>query len=139
MREEDLHRNVCDYLRLQYPSVLFHTDFAAGVRLTMGQAVKNKRLQAGRAWPDLFIAEPMDRMEIRDREKVRVFYHGLFIELKTEGTKLYLKDDVTMVANPHYQEQAAILKFLEKKGYKAVFCCGFDECRKVIDKYLADA
>jgi len=55
--ESILHEHVCDYLRLQYPDVLFRTDFAAGEKLSMSQAIRNKRLQACKAWPDLFVAK----------------------------------------------------------------------------------
>jgi hypothetical protein len=59
MSEADLHIQVADYLRLQYPGVLFHSDFGSGAKLTLGQAVRQKRLNGGRrAWPDLHIAEP---------------------------------------------------------------------------------
>ena len=54
--ESNMHMQLAQYIRLQYPQVLFHTDFAAGIKMTMGQAVKNKQLQSGRGWPDLFIA-----------------------------------------------------------------------------------
>lgn len=59
MKESTLQCHVADYLRLQYPHVLFHSDFGAGLKLTPGQAAKQKRQNGGRrAWPDLFIAEP---------------------------------------------------------------------------------
>jgi hypothetical protein len=57
--ELELHTMVADYLRLQYPNVLFHSDFGSGAKLTPNQAVRQKRLNGGRrAWPDLFIAAP---------------------------------------------------------------------------------
>lgn len=40
MTELDLQTQVADYLRLQYPGVLFHSDYGSGIRLTPGQAVK---------------------------------------------------------------------------------------------------
>ena len=60
MTELELHAQVADYIRLQYPSVIFHSDFGSGIKLTMGQAIKQKRLNGGRrSWPDMFIAQPM--------------------------------------------------------------------------------
>jgi hypothetical protein len=83
-----------------------------------------------RAWPDLFIAN-------RGYDNVTRFqYHGLFIELKTEGAKLYLKDGVTMVANPHYREQEEVLQMLRERGYKAEFGVGFEHIKSIIDNYL---
>lgn len=59
MTESDLQSQVADYLRLQYPNVMFHSDFGSGVRLTVGQALRQKRQNGGRrAWPDMFVAEP---------------------------------------------------------------------------------
>ena len=59
MTELELQAQVADYIRLQYPSVLFHSDFGSGIKLTMGQAIKQKRLNGGRrSWPDMFLAEP---------------------------------------------------------------------------------
>lgn len=124
MNEQDLHRQVTDYLRLQHREALFRTDMG-GVRLSFSQARSAKRVQHGRAFPDLGIYE------------ARHDYHGLFIELKREGTKLFLKDGVTMVANPHYHEQAEVLRELNRRGYHAVFACGFDECKSIIDEYLS--
>lgn len=122
-REAFLHGMVCDYLRLQYPNVLFRTDFAAGIKMTVGQATKHKRLQAVRAWPDLFIAEPHGK------------YHGLFIELKADGTKLRNKSNT--YATPHLREQAVVLAKLKDRGFEAVFAVGFEEARYIIDNYLA--
>lgn len=133
--EESLHLMVCDYLRLQYPKVLFRTDFAAGTKLSMGQAAKNKRLQSCRAWPDLFVAEPIYWWEDDSSQS----FDGLFLELKKESTKLFLRDGVTMVADPHLREQAEVLDELQRRGYQAQFAVGFDEARQLIDSYLSHA
>ncbi len=61
MTESDLQSQVADYLRLQYPDVMFHSDFGSGIKLTPGQAAKQKRQNGGRrAWPDMFIAHNCD-------------------------------------------------------------------------------
>lgn len=124
-KESFLHGMVCDYLRLQYPSTLFRTDFAAGIKMTIGQASKHKRLQAVRAWPDLFIAESNGK------------YPGLFIELKAAGVKL-----VTMTGNyttPHLKEQAKVLAMLRTRGFKAEFGVGFEHTKEIIDGYFGKA
>lgn len=128
MTELDIQIQVADYLRLRYPNVLFHSDYGSGIRLTPGQAVKQKRLQGGRrAWPDLFIAYVRS---IGDR-----YYHGLFIELKKDGTRLQKRNgDFT---SEHIKEQWEMLGALTLRGYKAEFACGFDEAKKIIDEYLA--
>lgn len=121
--EADLQVKVADYLRLQYPSVIFHSDYGSGIKLTMAQAVRQKRQNGGRrAWPDMFIAEPRGESS------------GIFIELKREGTRLRKKNGD--FASEHIQEQAKLLEELRRKGYEAEFACGFDEAKTIIDRYL---
>lgn len=127
MKESELQVSVARYIRLRYPEVLFHSDFGSGIKLTKGQAIKQKRQNGGRrGWPDMFVAEP--------REIKRVMYYGLFIELKKGGTRLRKKDGSP--ASEHIAEQGRTLTALWKKGYQAVFAVGFDEAKKIIDWYL---
>lgn len=130
--EAELQQMVADYIRLQYPDVLFHSDFGSGIKLTPGQAIKQKRQNGGRrAWPDMFLAEPK---EIDYGEPSWRRYAGLFIELKKEGTRLKKRNGEW--ATEHIAEQADVLDRLEFRGYKAVFAVGFDEAKKVIDEYM---
>lgn len=129
--EESLQKQVCSYLRLQYPNVIFRSDFASGMKLSQYQAVQHKRLQSSRSWPDLFIYFP-----IQHGEK---FYCGLALELKKEGTSVILKIGERkgkLSTDPHIQEQAIMLKELNKLGYYANFAVGFDEAIKIIDWYM---
>ena len=80
MTEFELHKSIVLYLKLHHPEVIFRTDYAAGLKMTPRQARKHATLQKSRGFPDLFICEP------------RAGFHGLFIELKKEGTKLRTKD-----------------------------------------------
>lgn len=125
--EQSVHQAVCDFLRLQYPNVIFRSDFAAGIKMTVGQAARHKRLQSSRAYPDLFVAQPNGRE----------LYHGLFIELKRSDVTIYKKDG-TLVANPHIREQAAMLEKLRQRGYRAEFARGVDEAIRIIREYLED-
>jgi len=61
--------------------------------------------------------------------------HGLFIEIKKAGTRIFKKDG-TLVADQHIREQFDVLEQLRKRGYMAEFACGFDEAKKIIDGYL---
>ena len=122
MSERTLHRAVCDYIRLQYPNVIFNSDLSGAGKLTIGQATALKALRSERGFPDLVIYEP------------RNDYYGLFLELKKDGTKLWKKSRVG--ATPHIEEQAQMLTKLEDKGYKAEFAVGFDEAKTIIDNYL---
>ena len=138
-KEELLHLKVCDYLRKNYPDVLFRTDFSSGMKMSPGQAAKHKKFQKSRAWPDLFIAKP-ERDVFRcsySGHKYYKFFGGLFLELKAEGTKLYKKNG-EMVANKHYKEQAEMLKKLRSNGYAADFVVGYDQAIQIITNYLGE-
>jgi hypothetical protein len=129
--EETLQKQICSYLRLQYPNIIFRSDYASGIKLTMNQAVQHKRLQSSRAWPDLFIYEPMKRAGKQ--------YAGLALELKKDGTSVILKVGThkgQLSSNPHIQEQALMLKELTRKGYYADFAVGYDAAVGIIDWYL---
>lgn len=123
MTESQIQEMVANYLRLRYPDVLFHSDFGSGVKLTMGQAVRQKRLNGGRrAWPDLFIAKPSHG------------FHGLFIELKKDGTRLKKKSGEW--SSEHIAEQSAVLEELASAGYRTDFAVGCDEAVAIIEEYL---
>ena len=129
MKEKDLHRQVCQYIRLQYPDVLFNSDLSGSMRLTIGQAKAMKSLRSNKGWPDLFIVESKGK------------YHGLFIELKIEGTNIIAPRKTDRFGNPcyateHIAEQAEMINELRKRGYSAVFACGWDEAKESIDKYM---
>jgi hypothetical protein len=108
------------YLKLQYPNVIFNADMS-GIKLSIGQAMKQKKLGMPKGYPDLFIAEPNGT------------YNGLFIELKKSGLKLKKKDGSWI--NEHIEEQAQMYK-LNLRGYYATFCIGFNEAKQTIDNYF---
>ena len=117
--EAIIHAQVCEYIKLQYPDVIF-TSEASGLRLTIGQAKKMKNLRSSAGLPDLWIAEP------------RGIYKALFIELKSEGI---LKKNLTYKTE-HIADQAKVLDRLVRKGYFAVFGIGFDHAKLYIDWYM---
>lgn len=120
MTEKQLHKQICDYIKWQYPDVIFNTDMS-GIKLTMGQAAQAKHLRSSRGFPDIVIYEP------------RGIYHGLFLEVKRETpfTK-YGK----LKSNKHLEEQFKMLGKLYKKGYCCYFVWDFDRAKKHIDEYL---
>lgn len=134
MKESDLQVQVADYIRLRYPDVLFHSDFGSGIKLTKGQAMKQKRQNGGRrGWPDMFIAEARPRPKYIDENGERPYY-GLFLELKKDGTRIKKKDGSW--ATDHIREQAEMLTMLKLRGYSGRFAIGFEEAKKIIDDYL---
>lgn len=144
--EAVLQEQVADYLRLQYPDVLFHSDFGSGIKLTPGQAARQKRQNGGRrAWPDMFVAEPVwshscmgkHFREFKEDPCLMDDYlqgYGLFLELKKEGTRLKKKNGDW--ATEHIAEQAEVLEKLRQRGYCAEFAVGFDGAKRIIDEYL---
>ena len=121
-KEYAVCKAIATYLRLQYPSVLFHFDLA-GLNLSRAQAGMTKALN-GRGWPDLIICEPSKTGK----------YKALFIELKAEGTKLYNKKG--MPATPHIDEQVKMIYQLNQRDYYADFGVGLDACIKLIENYF---
>ena len=120
--EQILREQITQYIKLQYPDVIYKVDLESDIKLNIMQGVRNKKLQCGRGYPDLFIAEPRGNS------------CGLFIELK--ASEITLKDGKTLKASQHPREQQLMLMKLSKRGYCAVFGVGFDNCKRIIDAYL---
>ena len=131
MKEHDIYTQIAQYLQYSYKGIIYRFDLAADLKLSIGQARKHKALHPTRGYPDLFIAEP--RLVVTD--DMTDYIHGLFIELKRPGVKIFKKDG-TLVASQHIREQYDMLEQLRQRGYKAEFACGFDEAKKLIDGYL---
>ena len=150
MSETELQVMVADYIKSAYPDVLFHSDFGSGIRLTPGQAKKQKRQNGGiRGWPDMFIAKSkvitlVERSDEEGGSTIQIKF-GLFLELKKDGETLYpgprakkrfKSIDGKEYKNEHLMEQADVLFKLRESGYAAHFAIGFDEAKKIIDNYL---
>lgn len=120
-KEYQLYRAVAAYLRMQYPNVIYHFDLT-GVNLSRAQAGMTKAIQCGSGYPDLFIAEP------------RNGYHGLFIELKAEGTRICKMDGSP--ATDHIAKQTEVINDLTVRGYDCYLKAGFDAVKETIDRYL---
>lgn len=110
--EKDIHKSVCEYLKIAYPKCLFNSDMS-GVWLN-SYSTKNSasQLRYAKGYPDIFIPEP------------RGGYFGLYIELKSDkGTTS--------------KEQKQWQSDLQDRGFQALVCKGFDQAKLSIDKYLA--
>tara|TARA_R110000851_G_scaffold15298_9_gene50756 strand:- start:520 stop:891 length:372 start_codon:yes stop_codon:yes gene_type:complete len=122
MKENDLHLAICNYIKLQYKGIIF-TSENSGLRVFWQQAKMLKKTRSCSGLPDIWILEP------------RKGYHGLLLEIKREGTKIYKKDgDIRKDA--HLKEQEEILHQLKQKGYMAEFVVGFDNAKAILDFYL---
>lgn len=120
-KEEKLQVACIKYVALQYPKVIVNAHLT-GIKLPIGLAKKVKVLGSCKSIPDLEILEPTKK------------YHGCFIELKIEGTRLYKKDGSP--ATSHIAEQQDMINKLKDKGYYAEFACGFDDFKQQVDHYL---
>ena len=102
---------------------IFRTDYAAGLKLTAGQAKNHSRMQSGPGYPDLFIPKPVGK------------YHGLYIELKKDRDAILNKNG-SMKADPHIRKQLDVLMQLKELGYAAAFAVGHTQAKQVINDYL---
>jgi len=125
--EAELQIQIAEYIIRKYPTALFHSDFGSGVKLTPGQAVKQKKMNGGRrAWPDMIILREFDINGLDSPV--------LFLELKREGTRLKKKNGDW--ATEHIAEQARMLRWINDLGLEAEFAVGFDEAKALIDEFL---
>lgn len=121
MSEAIEHTMLCNYIRSNFPHVVFLSD-ASGIKMTMGQAIKWKGMRSSNGIPDLIILCPNS------------IYHGLMIELKKTGEKIYKKDG--SLKTEHLREQDEVLKSLRARGYYATFAIGFSEARDIVCQYM---
>ena len=125
--EEGVQLLVSRYLKKYHPDISFHSDYAAGLHLTINQAKKRKAMNSERGWSDMFIAYPS-----RD-------YHGLFLELKKDNVSIYVKQGPRkgqLVADEQVQIEAQFLERMNKLGYLGRFCVGYEASIKLIEWYL---
>lgn len=101
---------------------MFNSDMS-GVKLTKLQAFRAAKLRSSKGFPDLAIYEH------------RGGFAALFVELKKDRGELFCKDGLFRKTE-HIESQRVMLNNLNKKGYKAVFACGIDEAKTIIDEYL---
>lgn len=120
--EYHLQKQVCQYLELQYPEVLFMST-GTSLKLTMGQSVRNKAIQKfGFKVPDLVIFEAKGDLK------------GMFLELKIQSP---YKKNGQLKAGPHLEGQNKALIKLREKGYHADFYWSFEDIKDAIDLYIS--
>ena len=70
--EKQLHLQICTYLKLQYPKIIFATD-GSGLRVSIGEAKRLKKLRSSNGIPDIIIFRPSKS------------HNGLFLEVKAKS------------------------------------------------------
>lgn len=113
-KEDDLQRACANYLRLQYPAVLFFHVPNGGSRNRI-EAAKLKGMGVLPGVSDLVILEP--------REYRGVKPCGLLIELKAKGGKLA-------------GSQESFITEVQVRGYMAAVVWSFDGFKNLIDEYF---
>lgn len=122
-KEERLQSQLARYIRMQYPNVVF-TSESSGLRVPMGLAVQMKSQRSEHKLPDMIILESNNK------------YNGLVIELKKDRAAIYKKDG-SFRKSEHVDAQRETLRLLKLQGYMAVFACGFDDAKNVVDYYMS--
>ncbi len=110
--EASVQSAIVQYLKAAYPNTLYCAT-AGGMKTSYTQAARMKATGYVRGVPDLLIFEP------------RGSFHGLFIEVKKDEKQYPTKEQKEWVIE------------LNKRGYSAYICKGFDHAKNVIDEYLA--
>lgn len=99
------------WLKREHSDLVF-TSSPAAAKMSIGAAMKMKRMGYASGIPDLIIFEPCGR------------YHGLLLELKTERGRV--SDD-----------QSKIGIRLSLKGYLVEICYGLEEAKAAVENYLS--
>jgi len=121
--EYELQKQVCQWLSMKHPKVLFLSDTIASVKLTIPQSIRNSKIQKSDfKTPDLIILQPNKK------------YSGLFIELKTKSP--FKKNSVELLKNEHIEAQQKTINDLVDRGYFACFSWEFERTVGIIDAYL---
>jgi hypothetical protein len=122
--EEHIAIKLSQYIKAQYPKLIFRNDFGADTRLSKTQRRRQKALQmVDKGYPDYFIAEAKNG------------YHGMYIELKKRYSDVFKKDG-TFKKDEHIETQHKMHERLRAKGYYVVFGLGFDHAKLQLDNYM---
>lgn len=126
-REYELQVQICKYLNLQYPKVIFESSF---VSIGIGDLSNHKKKMLA----------AIQKKDFRPPDlKIYASRHGYFalaMELKAKSP--YLKDGETLTANKHIQEQWQSICLLREQNWYAGFFWDFNMARTVLDWYLKE-
>ena len=133
--EADLHLSFCKWVKVQHPNDQFIRHEREGKRSFFMQnlfKIYNSDLDK---MPDFECLEPSHVIVYGDVNPpfVSHWYHRLYIEFKKPGTKLTLKDNITI--KPEYAEQyKRHIRFWEQNS-PAYFCDDLDEAIEIYTAY----
>lgn len=123
--EQMVALKLANWFKINQQKIIYRFDLAADLKLSIGQAKRNKQLNRFSKYPDLFIAETTKS------------FSGLYIELKATREDLYKKDG-DFKKNDHIDGQRMMLQALRARGYKAEFACGLEEAQTIILNYMKE-
>lgn len=110
--EDSMSISVANYIRAQYPKVLF-SHVPNGGKRSAREGARFKRMGVRKGIPDFLIFETNDP-----------HLRGLALELKVKPNK----------PSP---EQLEVIAELKRLKWVAEICYSFDETKKIIDTYLS--
>lgn len=121
--EEQTHKAICRYIKLQYRSVIF-TSEQSGLKVPGYYANLLKATRAPeRGLPDIWILEPSYE------------FHGLLLEVKNSPKDIFKRSGAWRETE-HLKNQRMCIELLRSKGYCATFVTGVDHAMQVINAYL---
>jgi len=134
MTEKQLHKQITDYIKIQYKNVVFTTDMS-GVRLSKGQAFQASKLRSETGIPDILIFQTGGKTLVRNEDEntnqVVFQFAGLFLEVKKKTP--YKKNREIL---KEHTDQNNLHKKLQAQGYYTLFVWNFDDAKKIIDDYM---
>lgn len=130
--ENDLQTKICKWLRNTYPGILFISDFAAGMKLSLFLASIRSLQSCDSKMVDLIILKPSYINTEHSNEQ----YHALCLELKTGPDKIFMQDGITLLKNEHILAQYETIKALRKQQYAACFACGEAQIKALVSDYM---
>lgn len=117
--EDQLHKNVVNYIKEHYPNLKFFSDMS-GAHLSKAQANKFSSLRSeDTKVPDLIIWGSPD----------------LYLEIKVKSVSIYTKSG-KLTSNQHIRSQANTLKYLRDLGKVADFGVGYIDCITKINQWV---
>ncbi len=124
--EEKLAFSISKYMKDNFKILVWRFDVGADLKLEIGSAVKNKRLQMEkRGYPDLFIPYGNE------------VHHGLYIELKKSRDEVFKKNGEYR-ENKHLIEQMKMHETLKDLDYRVDFCWSLEMFIDILKDHIGD-